>query len=232
MKTGRKPKPAALKRLHGTFNVTRDGNRGPEPLAPGVLLDPPDYLSPAQALRFQEILAEAPANLLRRWDAPTLAGFVIAESAVIEANKARQADASPFALSSHGVVVLSAALKLQARYLPLMKSFGELLGFSPAARAGMKIENSSPDPDDKRWEEFDRITRRIEGKAPLSAAERRRNLADDRRHKRVIAELRREQEERRAKEAAELEAAKQAAGNVIDLQTPPPGLAKATNSRE
>jgi hypothetical protein len=48
----------------------------------------------------------------------------------------------------------------------------------------------------------------------------------------VIAELRREQEERRAKEAAELESAKQAAGNVIDLQTPPPGLAKATDSPE
>jgi hypothetical protein len=46
----------------------------------------------------------------------------------------------------------------------------------------------------------------------------------------VIAELRREQEERRAKEAAELEAAKQAAGIVIDL--PPPGLAKADESPE
>ena len=98
MKTGRKPKPTALKRLHGTINVTRDRERGLEPLAPGALLDPPEYLSPAQAARFREILADAPANLLRRWDAPTLAGFVIAESAVIEANRARQADASPFAL--------------------------------------------------------------------------------------------------------------------------------------
>ena len=194
MKRGPKLKPTALKRLHGTFNVTRDRKRGLEPLAPGVLLDPPEYLSPAQAARFQEILADAPANLLHRWDAPTLAGYVIAESAVIEANMARQADASPFMRSSHGVVVLSAALKLQARYLPLMKSFGELLGFSPAARAGMKIEESSPDPDDKRWEEFDRITRRIE--------------------------------ERRTRKAAEFEAAKQAAGNAIDL--PPPNLAKTT----
>src|SRR5215472_5112348 len=210
MKTGRKPKPTALKRLHGTINVTRDHERGLEPLAPGVLLDPPEYLSPAQAVRFREILADAPANLLRRWDAPTLAAYVMAESAVIEANRARQADASPFVRSSHGVVVLSAALKLQARYLPLMKSFGELLGFSPAARAGMKIEDSSPGPDDKRWEEFDRATRRIEGKAPLTVEERRRNQADDRRHKRMMGQIRREAEERRAKEAAELEAAKQA----------------------
>ena len=210
MKRGPKLKPTTLKRLHGTFNVTRDGKRGPEPLAPGVLLDPPEYLSPAQAARFREILADAPANLLRRWDAPTLAGYVIAESAVIEANMARQADASTFVRSSHGVVVLSAALKLQARYLPLMKSFGELLGFSPAARAGMKIEDSPADPDDERWEEFDRITRRIEGKAPLTVEERRRNQADDRRHKRMMGQIRREAEERRAKEAAELEAAKQA----------------------
>src|SRR5215472_11827081 len=216
MKRGPKLKPTTLKRLHGTFNVTRDGKRGPEPLAPGVLLDPPEYLSPAQAARFREILADAPANLLRRWDAPTLAGYVIAESAVIEANMARQADASPFVRSSHGVVVLSAALKLQARYLPPMKSFGELLGFSPAARAGMKIEDSSPDPDDDRWEEFDRISRRIEGKAPLTVEEKRRNQADDRRHKRMIKQIRREAEERRAREAAEREEALKAAGNVVN----------------
>jgi hypothetical protein len=111
-----------------------------------------------------------------------------------------------------------------------MKSFGELLGFSPAARAGMKIEDSPTDPDDERWAEFDRITRRIEGKAPLTVEERRRNQADDRRHKRMMEQIRREQEERRAKEAAEREAAKQAAGNVIDL--PPPGLANATDSPE
>ena len=46
----------------------------------------------------------------------------------------------------------------------------------------------------------------------------------------MMEQIRREQEERRAKEAAEREAAKQAAGNVIDL--PPPGLANATDSPE
>ena len=226
MKRGPKLKPTTLKRLHGTFNVTRDGKRGPEPLAPGVLLDPPEYLTEAQALRYREILADAPANLLRRWDAPTLAGYVIAESAVIEANKLRQAEGTLFAISSHGDVTLDASLKIQARFLPLMRQFGSELGFSPASRTGLKIEESpSDDPDAERWREFDRITRRIEGREPLTAEERRRNAADDRRHKRFMARMQREAEERRAREAAKREEAMKAAGNTVGL--PPPGMAKA-----
>ena len=90
MRRGRKPQPTRLLRLHGAYRQDRHGDRL-EPLAPGQLLDPPSYLSEAQAARFREIIETAPQNLLRRWDAPTLAGFVIAESVVIEANKARAA---------------------------------------------------------------------------------------------------------------------------------------------
>jgi hypothetical protein len=42
----------------------------------------------------------------------------------------------------------------------------------------------------------------------------------------MMEQIRREAEERRARKAAEFEAAKQAAGNVIDL--PPPSLAKTS----
>jgi hypothetical protein len=46
----------------------------------------------------------------------------------------------------------------------------------------------------------------------------------------MMEQIRRETAERKAREAGEFKAAKQAAGNVLDL--PPPGLAKATDSTE
>jgi phage terminase small subunit len=158
MKTGRKRKPLALKRLHGTVNVTREGQRAPEPLAPGELLDPPPWLTAAQARRFREILADAPANLLRRWDAATLAGYVIAESRVIEG----QGGGSPLVVSSHGDGTLSAAAKLQARFLPLMRQFASELGFSPASRASLRIQEAVPEADAARWKLWDEVTEKME----------------------------------------------------------------------
>ena len=159
MRKGRKPRPTTLLRLRGTYRQDRHADRL-EPLAPGVLAEPPPYLSPAQAERFREILAHAPKNLLRRWDAPTLAGFCIAEDVIAAANKARQAAEGDglLTISSRGDPTLSALLKVQARYLPLMKSFGELLGFSPVARSTLKIEESATESEDPReWAKWEWI---------------------------------------------------------------------------
>jgi phage terminase small subunit len=158
MKPGTKRTPASLKRLRGSFRAGRDGKRGPEPLAPGALLDPPPWLTAAQAKRFREILADAPANLLRRWDAAMLAGYVIAESRVIEG----QGGGPALVRSSHGDGTLSAAAKLQARFLPLMRHFASELGFSPASRASLRVEESASDPDAARWQLFDEISAKIE----------------------------------------------------------------------
>src|SRR5690349_8418445 len=89
MRPGPKARPTILKQLRGTWRADRHGKR-PEPVAPGALIATPPYLSEAQARRFNEILDNAPRGLLRRWDAPTLAGFVIAEDVIAEANIARQ----------------------------------------------------------------------------------------------------------------------------------------------
>jgi len=157
MRRGRKPQLTRLLRLQGTYRQDRHGDRL-EPLAPGPLLDPPSYLSEAQAARFREIIETAPKNLLRRWDAPTLAGFVIAESVVIEANKAR-AEGQLLDRTERGALTVAALLKVQRSYLPLMKQFGELLGFSPVSRSTLKIDDNADgeNEDPQEWAKWEWI---------------------------------------------------------------------------
>ena len=78
MRRGRKPQPTKLLRLRGAYRHDRHGNRL-DPLPTGPLLEPPGWLTEAQRQRFDEIIQTAPKNLLRRWDGPTVAGFVVAE---------------------------------------------------------------------------------------------------------------------------------------------------------
>ena len=59
--------------------------------------------------------------------------------------------------TERGALTVAALLKVQRSYLPLMKQFGELLGFSPVSRSTLKIddsadrENEDP-PEWARWE--------------------------------------------------------------------------------
>ena len=134
-KRGPRPRPATLHRLKGTFRGDRHARR--EPDAPGPLLRPPPYLNPRQRRRFHQILAEAPRNLLRRMDAPSVAGFIVAESLLAEATEARARELDNGALldrSEHGQIILDALVKLQLRALAAMKPYIDMLGFSPSSR--------------------------------------------------------------------------------------------------
>ena len=175
MRRGRKPQPTKLLRLRGAYRHDRHGDRL-EPLPTGSLLEPPGWLTEAQRQRFNEILANAPKNLLKRWDGPTVAGFVVAESVVIEVNKART-EGHLLDSARGGVPTVAALLKVQSRFLPLMKQFGELLGFSPVARSTLTIEDTAEDEDDPDWARWEWIKvaaeRHPEG-SPEKEAQRRR----------------------------------------------------------
>jgi phage terminase small subunit len=160
-KPGPKRTPISIKELHGTTG-TRDRRRGPEPIAPGLLIEPPAYLSPAQATRFREILVLAPRNLLRKWDSPTLAAFVVAESLLIEATLARQAEESLLELDSRGRTMVANAVKLQLRALAAMRPFISELGLSPGARASLTIDDGADTdgPEDNRWRRLLEMSRR------------------------------------------------------------------------
>ena len=151
MKRGPRPKPTVLKKLHGTFNVTRDRDRL-EPLAPGELAAAPAHLTEAQKARWAQVLRDAPKNVLRRIDREALVAYIVAGDLVERANTAQQAlDAGkplPFlAKSDKGLPTLSPYVKLMLRAVPMMLRAAAECGFTPTARAGMKIYDGALDDD-------------------------------------------------------------------------------------
>jgi phage terminase small subunit len=166
MKTGRKPRPTTLKRLHGTFNVTRDSRRRPEPIAPGDLAaeEPPAHLTEAQKARWRWALERAPANILRSIDREALIAFVVAGDLVEQANKAQQAlDAGktlPYlAKTDRGLPTLSPYVRLLLRAVPVLLRAASELAFTPVARTSMTIDGGGgmAAAEREKWALFDSL---------------------------------------------------------------------------
>jgi phage terminase small subunit len=159
MKTGRKPKPTVLHRLHGTFHVTRHGARNEEPSPPTELaaLAPPGDLTDLQRECWSTVVANVPPTMLRAIDASMLRGFVIAEALLIEANRMqaiidRNSQLRLMVQGRHrGDILLSPYVKLQLKAALVMARIGAELGFSPTSRAGLMIDARQEDEDD-RWD--------------------------------------------------------------------------------
>jgi P27 family predicted phage terminase small subunit len=161
MRRGPKRQPVALHRVHGTFRTDRHGGKDPRPK--GELLEPPDWLSSAQKKRFRQILRDAPPKLLRRWDAGLLASYVVTEAIIAETNIARCSEAGRhlLELNSKGTMNMNPLLKIQSRFIPIMRALGSELGFSPSSRAGLRLpEEQEHDPESWRWDQILESNRR------------------------------------------------------------------------
>jgi phage terminase small subunit len=150
-KRGPKPRPTELKRLHHTIR-TPDRKRGPDALAPGGGLVPPDYFTPAMQERWAEILRLAPLNVLRPIDATTLADFVAAEAIADQA----YAECSELIVVTERGRVRNPALLIYFRAVEQKKAAADRLGFSPSARVGLPVDEHTHrnDPEDDRWAEL------------------------------------------------------------------------------
>jgi phage terminase small subunit len=166
MKTGRKPKPTTLKRLHGTFNATRDGRRKPEPLAPGDLAaeEPPAHLTDAQKARWRWALERAPRGILRSIDREALVAFVVAGDLVEQANAAQQlhdrGKQLPFLTKGdRGQPMLSPYVKLMLRAVPMLLRAASELAFTPVSRVSMTIDDGAGKSSaaEERWKLFDSL---------------------------------------------------------------------------
>jgi P27 family predicted phage terminase small subunit len=140
--------------MRGTYRPHRHAGHDPKPK--GELLEPPGWLSPDQKKRFSQILRDAPPKLLRRWDAGLLASYVVTESIIAETTLAC---ATPqgchlLELNSKGTMNMNPLLKIQSRFIPILRTLGSELGFSPASRAGLRLpeEDGSGDFDTRRWD--------------------------------------------------------------------------------
>jgi P27 family predicted phage terminase small subunit len=210
MKRGRKPKPTVLHKLHGTFNVTR--HRQDKPAAAEILA-PPAWFDRAQKRRWARMLRDAPKKVLRRADTETMAAYVVAGELIQTAVTAqRKIDATaqlPLVVRTEkGNVAISPYTKILLKAIPMLVRTASELGFTPSSRTRLPGEEEAGDMSQfERWGEILELGRnRVQDN--WEAMQRQREESEQR----VL-------EEKAAEERGEAE--------VIELQTPPPALAKA-----
>jgi phage terminase small subunit len=159
MARGRRPKPRILHELAGTVNVTRHRTRDQEPLAPGELADlpPPADLDKLQRERWKLAVAHMPRAMLRTVDAGLLRIYCVLEALSITANKMQAAIDAKTSLplivrGVRGQHVLSPYVKLQLRAAPALARIAAEIGFSPASRASLSVDQDAGNGEDDRWD--------------------------------------------------------------------------------
>jgi len=163
MRRGTKPKPTALKKLAGTWERSRAPS-GPEPMAPGAILGPPEHFSARQREIWQQTLANAPRNLWRAADAGMLAGYVLGlslwETANIEQQKLDAGNLSPLLVIGHrGVVMPSPYLRIIRLGAEMVARFGAELGMSPSSRSSLSVDEPLA-TSGKDWSRLDALLKK------------------------------------------------------------------------
>jgi P27 family predicted phage terminase small subunit len=143
---GRRPKPTALHRLQGTFNVTDHRGRAFEPVAEGELREPPDDLTPTQRDAWVYAIENAPPGVLYRIDCEVLRAWVETVDRRREAQQILETEISPALWATspcHGIINRTTAL--------LVRLAAEL-GFSPASRPRIHVNPpAEPETADNPW---------------------------------------------------------------------------------
>lgn len=139
-RSGRRPKPAAIKR--------REGNRGKrkiraEPVGKG-LPRCPDYFTAEQRALWLATVQSAPPNLLCAADSALLEVFATAWQTLRECN--RLISKSTLLIQSERGAVKNPLLSIRRMTVADLNSAATQLGMSPAARA--RLVAPAPDDDD------------------------------------------------------------------------------------
>jgi phage terminase small subunit len=150
---GRRPKPTALHKLQGTYNVTDHGrSRADEPIAEGDLdREPPKWLTASQKDARRYAIEHMPKGVAKKIDRGTLLIWVEAEDrhrTAMMMQTRLDADATlkllirtPVGLmaSRHNDILDKTAKK--------MFRAAQELGFSPAARPRIRADQAEPADD-------------------------------------------------------------------------------------
>jgi P27 family predicted phage terminase small subunit len=148
---GRRPKPTALHRLHGTYNATDHGKgRQFEPIPLGDLTEPPPDLTESQEAGWRYAIAHMPKGVVKQIDRGILKVWVEAED---RHNTARMMQAMLDQDTKLKLLVKGPLGLVPSPYNDILDKTAKTLfraaqelGFSPAARPRLKLYQT---PDDK-----------------------------------------------------------------------------------
>ena len=138
-------KPEALKKLHGTTNVTRAKATKYEPqIETDLDVVPPDFLTPGQKAGWAYVMRHAPRGLLKALDRAVLVLWVEAEdrhrTAMMTQARLDLGNHLPLLTrSKDGAVVASPYLKIMNHAALVMAKCTSELGFSPASRPRIQL---------------------------------------------------------------------------------------------
>ena len=155
LNSGRRPKPTALHKMHGTRAQARaiKAKAGHEPQPAGDLREPPETLTPGEREEWDYAIQNSPRGLLKRIDRNLLVRWVkvcdrlrIAEEHQRELD--RRSAGLPFLVRGPAGLQISPYLSVIDRCTQQMMQLSDRLGFSPVARPRIHIEPTAPQADD------------------------------------------------------------------------------------
>jgi phage terminase small subunit len=153
---GRRPKPTALHKLQGTYNVTDHGSaRANEPVAEGDLDEPPPGLTASQAEGWRYAIDHAPKGVLKQIDRGLVLEWVEAEdrhrtAMAMQARLDQDATLKLLVRTPQGLAPSPYNDILDKKAKTMFRAATEL-GFSPAARPRIHVSGEPVADADNPW---------------------------------------------------------------------------------
>jgi len=137
---GRKPKPAELKIVQGTFRKDRDNPR--KPAAHGYLNEPPEHLNEEQKQIWRQAIEDAPKALLKKIDLSNFEVWVVSYSTYRECQRLL-AKTSQVMKTTHGNWITNPILTNMNKQAQLMLKAASEMGFTPASRSRVTADEGA-----------------------------------------------------------------------------------------
>ncbi len=142
--SGRKALPTHLKVLEGK-NYRMAGRAG-EPLPTGELKEPPEHLNGRQKEIWNYAVEHAPYGLLKKLDQAMLTAWCVSQALHEEATLALN-NGPTIIKTANGTPIQSPWVGVLNRQANIMRSLVSELGFSPASRTRISIDQADEEDD-------------------------------------------------------------------------------------
>jgi len=167
MRDGRKAKPTALHRLHGTIR-TPHRHRPPDAVAPGSLTEAPADLTPPEVAHWRFVIENQPSGVLANVDGNLLR--ILAQTlACYDQIKAQQDELNARGTLPHllrnreGDLLASPYFNMLVKLRAQIARYSELLGLCPSARVGLGEADS--EDSSNRWVQLEELRRKTANRA-------------------------------------------------------------------